>query len=326
MDFSKLRESMSSLQLSFVATISIVYLTIGGLSNIASMTMFNSNLYRKQRVTVFLNASFVMNLVAVLYLPIMLLAPIWLINKSTCMLFPGIFNFIIKIQSWVAAIGSLDRLIGSYKPNSCLFKNDFKFQLISLVAIMFLLASVSFPEVFYIAQSSSYNNKTICAYTIDYKLTWLPTFYIIECLLFRIILPFSIILISNFFLILKLSRKTTRFIQNRQHQNRLLKSLIASDIIFSLCRIPMVSFAFSVSASSFNMHTFTYSAFLAFGLISSAFSFLIMIIFNKDYRQLFQHFLYCSIRGRKNRAVVKRLIKSTLKLNTITQELASYKH
>jgi hypothetical protein len=320
MDFTKLTETMSPIQFDFVKAILVVYLTVGGLGNIISIIIFNTKLNRKQRVTVFLNSSFVMNLVTIGYFPIMLLAPIWMVNKSTCMIFPGIFTFIIKIQAWIVAIGSLDRLISNYKPNICFFKNNYKFQLMLLVIIMLFLALISFPEVLYIARPSFYNNKTICVYGTDENLIWLPIYYLIECLLFRIILPFSIIIVSNYLVILKICKKITRFTKNRQHHNRLLKSLIASDILFAFFRLPMLCYTFMKADSATNRLSFTYSAFLAFGLISNVLSCLIMVIFNKDYRKLIFNY------RRKKKESVKKLVTSSLNLNTITQEMASIKY
>jgi hypothetical protein len=282
--------------LAFISTSTLVLIIIGVLGNIISIAIFKSTEYKKLPETVYLIASCVMNIITILYLPIMYLSPIWIMTSITCKLYPGAFNLIIKIQAWIVAIGSFDRMVTTVKPHSFKWKNNLKIQLISIFTILIIIGLESFPVVYYLDPfTNPKNNITSCTYPAALKLSWIIDYYKYEYLVFRVVLPFFIMLISSIIITWKMCRMKNQLRpnSNKQKEKNLFKSLLALDLFFILFRVPMLVYVIINNNSQTFFNSLTYAILLTVGLISNAFFFLIMIITNKLYRKILRGMLTC---------------------------------
>ena len=72
----------------------------------------------------------------------------------------------------------------------------------------------------------------------------------------------------------------------------LFNSLIANDIFFIIFRIPLLYFLLS-NNNGLNVYSFNYDIFAAVSNISHVFYFLIFILFNKAYKNLFFKYIKC---------------------------------
>ena len=143
------------------AIIFSLYLIVGGFGNVISFIIFNNKLLKNQTTTVYLKASFVMNIITILYMPIMQLQPIWIKNKINCILFPGTFSLIIQTQAGIMALSSVDRAFSVLKQGKCSFKNSFKIQIIAIISIIFINFLTLFPNSFFYT-AESVGNVTLC--------------------------------------------------------------------------------------------------------------------------------------------------------------------
>ncbi len=290
MDLSKIGERINNIQLSFITVIGPLFLIVGIFGNVLSILIFKSKEFRKQPITVYIIASCLINLISILYLPIMFLAPIWIVNEITCKLFPGFFGLVLKVQAWVEALGSLDRLISTLNPYILHFKNRLKFQISFIVIIVLIILILGFPEIIYLKDILTEQNVTVCSYPVQTEIMWIFIYYKIEYFLIRVFFPFLIMFISSVCITWKMFKSKTNVCpcnRNRQKEVNLFKSLLAFNLFFILFRIPMLVYLMANNDSETFFNSFAYAILLATGLISNVFFFLIMIIFNNVYRKVF---------------------------------------
>jgi hypothetical protein len=290
MDFNKISDRISNIQLNFITVIGSLFLIIGIFGNVYSILVFKSKEFRKQPITVYIIASCLINIISIFYLPIMFLAPIWIINEITCKLFPGFFGLVLKVQAWVEALGSLDRLISTLNPYILHFKNRLKFQIIFIFIIVLIILSLGLPEIIYLKDILTEQNVTVCSYPVQTEIMWIFSYYKIEYFLTRVFFPFSIMLFSSICITWKMFKSKNNvcpYNRNRQKEVNLFKSLLAFNLFFILFRIPMLVYLMTNNNTETFFNSFAYAILLATGLISNVFFFLIMIIFNSVYRKVF---------------------------------------
>ena len=295
MDWNSI-ESIEVVHLAFISTVTVVFIAIGVFGNLISIAIFKSKEFKKLPEMFYLIACCIMNIITILYLPIMFLSPIWIMTSITCKLYPGAFNVIIKVQAWIIALGSFDRMITTLKPHSFKWKDNLKFRIIAIVTILVIIGIESFPVVYYLDPLKTPNNITSCTYPAALNLPWIIYYYKYEYLLFRVILPFLVMIISSVIITWKMCRMKNQLRSNRpnnQKEKNLFKSLLALDLFFILFRVPMLVYVIISNNSQTFFNSLIYAAVLAIGLISNVFFFLIMIIINKLYRKIFREILSC---------------------------------
>ena len=273
----------------------LINLSLCIIGNIISIGIFRLKEFKKQPISFYLIASCLMNLVTIIYLPIMFLAPIWVTNDLTCKLYPGGFGLVVKIQAWLMALASFDRLITTMKPHSFGYKNNFSFKFSAVAIIILAICGVSFPEVYYLEAVVSQYNSTACTYPLKLDLIWIFYYYKIEYLLIRVVLPFLIMIVSTIIITWKMYRTKRKSVFNRNYkkEKNLFKSLLAFDLFFILFPIPMLVYLMVNNNSEKFFSSLTYALLLATGLISNVFFFLIMIVFDKVYRKIFRELMIC---------------------------------
>ena len=80
--------------------------------------------------------------------------------------------------------------------------------------------------------------------------------------------------------------------KNREREKNLFKSLIALDLFSTLSRSPMLIFVL-INQNESAIFTFQYAIILAITPISNVFIFIILVLFNKVYKQLFIEYIGC---------------------------------
>ena len=319
MDWNKIT-SIEGVRLSFIIATTVLFYIIGIFGNVISLIIFNNKLFKSQPSTGYIQSFFVINIITILYIPIMFLTPIWIINTFTCKVFVGLFLLIIEIQAWVTAISSIDRLVTVLKPKQFLKKNNFKFQiLIILIALLFVCLLLIPNGIFY--DAVTHNNKTVCFYDDE----WPVIYFKVQYLLFRVFLPFCLMVMSSVIITLKMCRMKAQLSNNlsRQREVNLFKALIGklvyfknyyyvsnlkvvfkgSDVFFILFRLPMLFYLLLNSDGANVIISLEYSIYMVIGLINNALIFVIMIAFNKIYRKLFFEYIRCK-KDRENSAPI----------------------
>ena len=268
-----------------------LYITVGGFGNISSLIIFNNQFFKAKPTTFYLNGICLMNIVTILYMPIMFLAPIWIISTFTCKMFPGLFIIICELQAWITTFGSIDRLISTLKPNRFIVKDKFKFQMSLIVITICVICILVFPAYSVGTSYSTIFNATVCS--AENQPIWEFIYFKIQYTLFRAIIPFLIMIISSCIVAIKMYKmKNALNIRNgdRQKEINLFISLAALDIFFILFRIPMLIYL--LLNNGFNIFLdINYSIYVAIGLLSNVLMVIILAISNKVYRQFLLKYL-----------------------------------
>ena len=290
MDFSLISKIENNHFIFIIAT-SGLFITIGIFGNVISIIIFNSKDLKKESNSVYIIASCFMNIATIIYLPVMYLSTIWIISDINCVMFLGTFGLLVKIQGWIVAIGSFDRLITTLKPHSFLWKNKLKFQILAILSIFLMILLIGFPDVYFLKAVASSSNFSMCSYPTSIDSMWILFYYKIEYLLIRVSFPFLTMLISSVIITWKMCkikiRRATSPNLNLKKERRLFASLIALDIFFIVFRIPMLFYIFTCNESETFLTSFVYAFFMSIGLLSNVFYFSVLLFSNKIYRRLF---------------------------------------
>lgn len=275
------------------------FLIIGSFGNIISIVIFTRKEFIKQPTTFYLIISNIINLITILYLPFIVMPKIWTIllaETISCQLFCGFMLVLGEMQSWVYSMCSLDRCITTVAPYKFHFKNKSKFQLTLLFLFILIIILLCVPFLYYYREFKlESGNQTVCLFPQSIELNWVIIYFKVQFGLFRTILPFIITISASLITVFKLcSSKLNLNVRDRNDMNREIqfaKTLIIMDILFVVFRIPTAVNIFF----QFNMlfaYTFLYSIFALLGVFHNVFIFLIFIIFNKIYRQLFKVLIF----------------------------------
>jgi hypothetical protein len=282
MDWDKV-STIERTQFLFISITSALFVIVGAFGNIISFIIFNNKLLKNQLSTNYIKGSIVMNMITIFYLPIILFSPIWILNSATCKIYNGVLVLIIQIQAWVTALSSIDRMVSVLKPHSCLFKNKLIFQLFAMILSALILFILLLPQFIYYDIGIK-NSIIVCMY----KEEWARDYLRVEFALFRAIIPFILMIISSITITIKMSRAKANLTLSvdRKREKNLFKSLIASDIFFILFRLPYLIYILTNQDES-GIFSFLYAILTAIGTSNNVFIFIIFILFNKLYKQLF---------------------------------------
>jgi hypothetical protein len=294
---------METLQFYFSIISCSVLISIGIFGNIISIIIFKSKTFKNQSFSRYLACTCIINIIVLLYLPIMLMmSTIFIINSINCKLIVGIRVLITETQAWVLALCSLDRLISVVIPYKFQFKNKLNFQIGIISIVIIILALFLMPAAYYYETEINKYNQTECSLPLKHELAWVFLYFKIQYLLLRTVLPFLIMIITSVVIVLKISR-TKRKLTTNKHQQRerqLAKSLVIMDIFFILFRLPMVFYLF-INNSDNDEGLLNNFVFLIIQVACSGYSvflFIIFIVFNKVYQSLFFKYLSfkCNVR------------------------------
>jgi hypothetical protein len=287
---------METFQLYFTIISCSVFFVFGGFGNIISIVIFNNKEFRKQPLTVYLISACLMNIVTILYLPAMMLVTLWKLTTVTCKLLGILIVLITELQAWITAMGSFDRLITVMMPFKYLFKNKLKFQLSAITSVFAFLSLTIVPFVYYYDEERRNDSLSRCALPQEHAYSWILPYFKIQAILFRYAIPFLIMVISSFLIVLKVCRMKIKLSINsdRQKEVHLAKSLVAIDIFFIIFRLPMLFYVLFYTKNDDRLvFNFTFSIFLAFGTINNVFFFIILIFFNKIFKNMFLQYIKC---------------------------------
>ena len=288
MDWNKI-STIDRTQLLFISITSGLFIIIGAFGNIVSFIIFNNKLLKNQLSTNYIKGTVFINMITIFYLAIIFFSPMWILNTITCKTYIGIYVFIVQTQAWITTLSSVDRMISVLKPRDYLFKNKFMFQMTTMVITALILFILLLPHFFYY-DIVIVNNQTTCTYTTS----WSKVYQRIEFSLFRAILPFIIMIICSITITFKMCRVKANVStnKNREREKKLFKSLIGLDLFFILFRLPMLIFVL-INQNESAIFTFQYAIILAITPISNVFIFIILVLFNKVYKQLFIEYIGC---------------------------------
>jgi hypothetical protein len=278
------------LQLYFGITVTILFILIGIFGNVTSCIIFNSKEFTKQPVTICLNVSCLMNLVTIMYLPVIMFSSLWETSSVNCKVFNALFHLIIRIQAWMVSIGSLDRLVTLLKKGTFIFEYKTVFKMIGALSITLIICILLSPEIYYLELvHKKEGNISYCSFPRHKGFNWLHAYYKIEYSLMRICLPFMIMTASSVSILRRFEELKKKLFKNKHdHRDRhLFVSLMALDVFFILFRLPYLIYQLVNDGSEIFMHSFFEKALLSVDVISNVFVFLVLIIFNNLYRKLF---------------------------------------
>ena len=285
---------MDTFQFYFFIGCCAVYIIIGCSGNITSIFIFNKKEFKTQPTTTYLISLNVLNIICIVYLPFIIIAQLWTdIYDETisCQIFFGFMYILSETQSLIYSLCSLDRCITIFAPLKYLKKNKLKFQLAILFMISFIVVLLSVPTIYY-AEKQVFENQTVC----DFKNGWSFKYSLYQYTLMRTIIPFLVTIISSLLTIYKLIasklRLQARDWKKMKREYHFARSLIIMDLIFFLVRLPTL-INNNIQNNTRFLYTFLYSVFCLMGAVHSVLLFLIFIVFNKIYRDLFKKIFSC---------------------------------
>jgi hypothetical protein len=287
---------MEKAQLYFSIIISGLFFIIGLFGNVISIIIFDNKEFKTQPITVYLKCTCFMNIITIMYLPIMIMPTIWTINENTCKIMGGLMIFIIEVQAWIVALCSFDRLITVLVPYRFLFKNKLKFQLGSIATMIIILFILIIPFIFSYNLVIDAKNETICSFPIDQESIWVMNYFKVQFFLFRAALPFTIMFISSIVIVWKMCTNKSKLIRNTNHKReiQLAKSLVVMDFFFITLRLPVVFTVLLKTNDDYRiMYNYVYSIFTSISTMNNVFLFILFIVCNKLYHDLFFKYMGC---------------------------------
>lgn len=288
---------MNTIQLYTTIAICSLSFTIGIFGNIISILIFQKCQFKKQSLTVYLIAVSLLNIILILYLPVMMVATAWVVKSIICKIHGSLALLLSELHSWVVAISSFDRLIMVMFPHKFHFKNKLSFQISSIGFICVLLSLLITPSIIYY-EKVIINGTARCSLPFGDEYLWILPYFKFQLLLFRTVLPFLIMIVSSILITYKMCRSTNlRSNRSQYKQVYLARSLMSMDFFFIIFRLPMLAYTLLYNMSSERLiFDFTFSIYLAIGNLNNVFFFIILILFNKIYRNLFLKMMKCKRR------------------------------
>jgi hypothetical protein len=183
------------------------------------------------------------------------------------------------------------------------FRKKLIFQIGSCGVTPLIITITIIPCIYYYSALTDTDNQTLCSFPIDSSLNWVLTYFKIQFFLFKVGIPFAIMITSNIIVSWKMYKRELGIILNPQSKTamKLAKSLVGMDIIFILTKSPMLFYLLLTNNGPDRIiYNFTYSLFAAIANSYCYLYFLFLIIFNKKYRDNFlKYFDYlCKINSR----------------------------
>ena len=290
---------MDLFQYYIIIGLCICFFIIGSFGNTISIIIFTRKEFIKQPTTVYLIVSNIINIMSVFYLPFMVMPEIWikLIDGTIgCQIFGGFMIIFGELQPWVYSICSLDRCITTMAPLKFSFKNKLKFQLTLVFICIIVLILLCCPFIFYLREYQlDYANKTVCLFPQSLELNWVITYFKYQFGLFRTALPFIITITASSFTLYILCSSKLKLKKNdwkkMRREFQFARTLITMDILFVLFRIPNTIYT-SLHSSVLFAYDFLYSVLVIVGALHNVLTFIIFIIFNKIYLEIFIELIF----------------------------------
>ncbi len=116
-------------------------------------------------------------------------------------------------QAFITAIGSSDRLITTLKPHDYYFKNKFKFKIAIMVLSVILAFLLHIPSYLYY-DAVTVQNATTCSYINKFG----SIYFKIEYLIFRIAVPFLVMIVSSIIITSKVCEIKSRISNSSNRQ------------------------------------------------------------------------------------------------------------
>ena len=290
---------MDTFELYCLISFCIIFIIIGIFGNIISIIIFLNKEFIKQPTTFYLIYSTFLNIISLLYLPVMIFSVIWTTSTISCKLLGGFSLFLVETQSWIYVLCSVDRFITTAFSTKCSFKNKYPFQTAATISCSMILLGLCIPAVYWYEKSEVYSSSnetySICIIPTDYS--WATVYFQYQFTLFRVIIPFSCTICASIGTIYTLCASRRRVgvteWQNMKKEVQFAKSLLIMDFLFIVFRLPQfIGIITSNDVLKF-LYSFGYSLFTLLGAVHNTFCFLIFIVFNRIYRKLFCKYIFC---------------------------------
>ena len=273
--------------------ICVIFIIIGCFGNIISIVIFSHKELKVHSTSVYLRCSSFVNLLSIIYLPFMSMPSIWPINTISCKIFLALMMLLIELQSWLLTFSSLDRLVSVMKPYKFKFKNKIRFQLGIIIGVSIAIFCLIFPYLyFYEKVYLKETNQTLCL--LPSKLKWIQAYATIEYVLIRVLIPFSLMLISSLIIVLKVSknkRLLNTYNPKFRIEYRMTKVFLFTDTFFLIFRMPMVIYTLFEYDEGKLFYQFAFSICVLLGSVHNVFVFAVFLFFNRVYRSLFLRYL-----------------------------------
>ena len=285
-----------ALEISIIIIVCSFYLIIGYFGNIVTIVIFRQKEFQKQSTSFYFTCACIFNLIIITYFPWALMPDLWTISSIACKLSLKIYIGLNEIQSWIWAICSIDRVFMIMAPHKFLFRKKLKFQLATVIIASIILFVALFPYAYFLNVELTIQNTTMCLLSAESR-SWVWIYGKIDFVLFRAIVPFSIMIISSVFIfwrVLNNKRKFRRYNTSNQKEYQMAICLLLVDVIFLLSRLPntIYSLIYKQEDGSF-IYTDLCLIFSLVGHAHSVFEFIIFIFCNKIYRNLFSKLIFC---------------------------------
>ena len=294
---------MDLFQIYLLCGICLIFFLIGIFGNIISIKIFLKKEFITQSTTFYLINSAIVNIITVLYLPVMVFAEIWNATTITCKILGGFTVVFLEFQSWVYVLSSSDRCLSTLVPFKFSFKNKHLFQMALVLSCLFIITLLVTPLIYFyekLVEMSSNETSGFCTFPTGAEFSWLFPYFQYQFTLFRIVIPFIITIIASILTIYGLCASKRRMAnaewKNMKREVQFSRSLIMMDLLFIVFRIPTFINTIINNSITYSL-TFSYSLFTVLGAIHNVFLFLIFIVFNRIYRKLFIKIISCAKRA-----------------------------
>ena len=289
---------MDTLEWYFLLIGCILFIIIGFFGNIVSIAIFLSKEFFKQPTTFYLISSLFLNLISLLYLPVMVFSDIWTANTISCKILSGFALILAVTQSWVYVFCSVDRYITTAFPAKLSFKNKQSFQIAVILSCLMILVGFCIPAVYSYEKFELISSPLNETYNICIsKLSWARVYFQYQFLLLRVVIPFIITILASLGTIYTLCSSKRRIglseWENMKKEVQFAKTLLLMDFLFILFRLPQVITTAINNDLATYLYSFNYSAFTLLGSVHNAFIIIIFILFNRIYRKLFLKYIFC---------------------------------
>jgi hypothetical protein len=269
---------------SILILLCVLVISIGLFGNTISIFIFKNKDLRKYPPAFYLITLSFVNIIGFLVLLFVVFQSIWAHSDFSCKLFTTFLYPYYEFQSFLIAFCALDRLITVFRPFNYLFKNKLNFQLPFLLITLTVLVCLSSLFSLYFKQETTFENQTICL--LPNEPQWLFNYMQSEFILFRTVIPLVIMVISSVLIFWKIrkNKKKFRILNiNQKKDQQMGIVLIVTDFIFLLFRFPNL---INVLLNR-NSNNFFNSICVIISSLHSALEFVVYLIFNNVYRNLF---------------------------------------
>ena len=164
--------------------------------------------------------------------------------------------------------------------------------IIATIPLVILFIVAPYWHYYNAIPSVSNPNITVCSYPIEEELEWVKNFFKFSFSLFRSVLPFSIMIVSSMVVVYVVHKSKTRVSTNQRFEKEihLFKSLAALDVFFIIFRLPTLVYLYLMPDGE-NTFTFIFFLCIVSSLVTNVFNFVLLIKFNKVYRELFFQYI-----------------------------------